>query len=506
MEEVNGKFRGRVAYTLSTDAQKLEGPSGRYERLYHMLMEAIPSSILMIDRNLRIVAANRNFLEKSKRAVYTTVGLRLEEVFPQVILERINIIEQIRDVFDTGLPSRGRRMTYRTPGVPMRVYYYRVLPFSWKGTVENVMLLMDDVTEQVRLSEEVRRIERHMASVFESASDIIVSTDIHGGILSWNPAAERLTGYSFLEVRGMPFFDYLAAEHRQVALEVFSLLERRNEECRLTEWGLVTKDGKTMQVSWVCSVMKDGDSNAVGMVTVGRDLTERRKLELQLFQSQKSAALGVMAGGIAHEIRNPLAIASSAAQFLMDDDITSDFRKECANKIHIGIKRASGIIENLLKFARLSNRPQTESVDVCFLIKESINLVENQARIEKIQINGLIPKEPLMIRGNAGVLQQALLNLFLNGINAMPEGGILTVSAEVEKGAVMIKVIDTGIGISKEDIDKIFDPFYTVTTMGKGTGLGLSICFSVFEQHGGTIEAESVPGEGSCFIVRLPLA
>jgi PAS domain S-box-containing protein len=506
MEELNRKVFGNAAYALNPDAEKVQDHSDRYEKLYHMVMEAIPSSILMIDRDLRIVAANRNFLNKSKRAIYSTVGFRLADVFPSVILESMNIIEQIKDVFEVGLPSRAHRMTYRTPGVPLRIYYYRILPFSWKGSVESVMLLMDDLTEQVRLSEEVRRIERHMASVCESASDIIISTDLLGRIFSWNPAAEKISGYPFHEVRGRVFFEHLAAEQREEASNVFSLLGLKNEGGCMAEWGFVTKEGKTVQVSWVCSSMRDGDCDAAGMVAVGRDLTERRKLEMQLFQTQKSAALGVMAGGIAHEIRNPLAIASSAAQFLMDDNITSDFRRECADKIHGGIRRASVIIENLLKFARLSNRSQPEAVDVCFLIKESINLVENQARIEKIHIKTLIPKQPVVIRGNGGVLQQALLNLFLNGINAMPDGGNLSVSVQVEKNTAVIKVVDTGVGISKDDMDKIFDPFYTISPVGKGTGLGLSICFSVVEQHGGTIETESVPGEGSSFIVSLPMA
>jgi PAS domain S-box-containing protein len=506
MKEMKGKFAAAAGGARNTVAGATPGHSDRYEKLYHMLMEAIPSSVLMIDRDLRIVTANRNFLEKSKRTIDRTLGLRLAEVFPSVILESMNIMRQIRAVFDTGLPSKAQRMTYRTPGVPLRIYYYRILPFSWKGTVENVMLLMDDLTEQVRLSEEVRRIERHMASVFESASDIIVSTDIDGRILSWNPAAEKISGYSFHEVRGSVFFVYLAAPHREEASKIFSLMGMKSEGGRMAEWGFVTKEGKTVQVSWVCSPMKDGDSGPSGMVAVGRDLTERRKLEMQLFQSQKSAALGVMAGGIAHEIRNPLAIASSAAQFLMDEDISPSFRMECASKINNGIRRASVIIENLLKFARVSSRPQTEPVDMCSLMHESINLVENQAKIEKIHITAMIPKEPVVIRGNGSVLQQMLLNLFLNGIKAMPDGGVLSVSIDVERRMAVIRVVDTGIGISKDDMDKIFDPFYTISPVGKGTGLGLSICFSVVEQHGGTIEVESVPGEGSSFTVRLPLA
>jgi len=478
--------------------------SQRFEKLYTMLLDAIPSSVLMIDRDERIVTANRNFLEKSRRSRDNTFGRRLIEVFPSIILEQMHIPQQIGQVFETNRPTQGQRMSYRTPGVPLRIYYYRILPFSWGGLVENVILLMDDLTEQVRLSEEVHRVERHLASIFESASDMVLSTDINGRILSWNPAAEKISGYSLHEVEGELFFEYLAKQHQEEAAKVFSNM-KHGEGGRMAEWGLVTKKGAAVYVSWVCSPMKDEESSATGIVAVGRDLTERRKLEMQLIQSQKFAALGVMAGGIAHEIRNPLAFSSSAAQFLMEDDISSDFRKECSEKIHVGIQRASIIIENLLRFARPSARSEIEPLDVASVIHETITLIANQAKIQKIRIRSEFPKYPVTVKGNASLLQQVFINLFLNAIKAMPDGGTLTVSIETDEDQVIIRVADTGCGISREDMDKIFDPFFTTSPVGKGTGLGLSICYSVVEQHSGTMEVESSPGKGSSFIVRLPL-
>ena len=469
-----------------------------------MLLDAIPSSVLMISRDLRIVTANRNFLEKSRRMIHNTRGCRLDEVFPDIILEQMNIIGQIRRVFETNRPTMGQRMSYRTPGVQLRIYYYRILPFSWKGTVENAILLMDDLTEQVRLSREVLKVERHLARVFESASDIMLSTDINGRILSWNPAAERLSGYIFNEVRGRMFFDYLSSQNREEARRFFSVM-KQGETGLMAEWGLVNKRGETIQVSWVCSLIKDDEFIPVGAMAVGRDLTERRKLETQLAQTQKFTALGVMAGGIAHEIRNPLAISSSAAQFLMEDTISPDFRKECANKIQAGIQRASIIIENLLRFARPSARTRTESLDVEVLIKEAMTLIRNQARIQKIVIKSELSQESQLVFGNASLLQQVFINLFLNGIKAMPQGGTLSVAVRREGDQVQIRVADTGCGIPRDDMDKIFDPFYTTSPSGKGTGLGLSICFSVVEQHSGTIVAESTPGKGSVFNVHLPL-
>lgn len=476
--------------------------SGRHERLYTMLLEAIPSSVLLIDRDGRIVSANRNFLEKSRRSMSDTIGYRLDEVFPSSILDYMDLKRRILQVFEQNQPTAGERMTYRTPGLPLRIYYYRILPFSRKEIVENAMLLMDDVTEQVRLGEEVRRVERHLAGVVESASDIVLSTDIEGKILTWNTAAQKVTSYTVDEVKGRHFSEYCATNHEEV-LSAFSAM-KKGKSSHSAEWTLVTKLGNSIPVSWVCSPMKDDLGQTVGIVAVGRDLTEQRKLEAQLLQSQKLSALGVMAGGIAHEIRNPLAVCSSAAQFLMEDDIAPEFRKECAERIHWGVQKASAIIENLLRFARPGAITDFVAVDLVSTLRETLGLIENQARLQKVDLASRVPEKGLVVKGNASLLQQVFMNLFLNAIDAMPDGGRLTVSSEQDGHDVVVRVTDTGHGLSREAISNIFDPFYTTSPVGKGTGLGLSLCYSIVDQHSGIIEVESVEGKGSTLIVRLP--
>lgn len=476
----------------------------RYQKLYEMLLEGIPSSVLLINRDLRIIEVNRNFLEKSQRSRDGTIGRRLDEIFPAIILDQVNITHRIRQAFEENRPTRGERMTYRAPGIPLRIYYYSILPFSWKKVVEEAMLLMEDVTEQVRLSEEVRRVERHLASVVESARDIVLSTDLEGRILTWNPAAEKLSGFPLHEVRDRPFIDLCVPDHRGEIRRVLSKL-KTGEDSQMGEYDLLIRDGGPVPVAWVFSPMKDHQFKTAGVVAVGRDLTERRKFEAQLLQSQKLAALGVMAGGIAHEIRNPLAVCSSAAQFLLDDDLGGDMRQECARKIYSGIQRASMIIEGLLRFARPSAKTELKKTDLAAVLQETLSLVSNEARIQKIELRTQIPQEPVWISGIVGLLQQAFLNLFLNAINAMPGGGVLSTGLGRSEDEVWVRIADTGEGISQEDLDKIFDPFYTTAPVGKGTGLGLSICYSIIKQHFGTIEAESAPGQGSTFIVRFPI-
>ena len=244
---------------------------------------------------------------------------------------------------------------------------------------------MEDVTEQVRLSEEVRRVERHLAGVVESARDIVLSTDSQGEILTWNSAAERLSGYRLEEVKGTSFVDRCAPDP-ELDLKSFLSSLQRHGKSKTLERDLLTKKGKHVPISWVFSPMKDEATQSIGLVAVGRDLSEHRKLEFQLLQSQKLAALGVMAGGIAHEIKNPLAISSSAAQLLSDDHANPEFRTECVERILSGIQKAATIVENLLRFARPSSTTEMTQLDLLPVVKDTVRLVANQARIQKIGI------------------------------------------------------------------------------------------------------------------------
>jgi signal transduction histidine kinase len=255
--------------------------------------------------------------------------------------------------------------------------------------------------------------------------------------------------------------------------------------------------------------MQNEAGRVIGVVAVGRDLTERRKLEMQILQSQKLAALGVMAGGIAHEIRNPLAISSSAAQFLIEEPICElepEFVVKCAEKIHQGIHRASKIIENLMRFARPSFQNELESVDLVTLCNDTIGLVANEAKLKKVELDIQLPSTPMIINGQPHMLQQMLMNLMLNAFRAMPNGGRIKFSLQSNHEEVMLYIADTGTGIPTHNLDKIFDPFFTTSPVGEGVGLGLSLCYSIIKQHFGAIEVESTPNKGSLFTIRLPLS
>ncbi len=476
-------------------------PLNDFEFQYEKLLNAIPSSVLIIDKKLHVRSVNDNFLLKSQRTQESTVGRSLNEVFPLVILQSTGIEEIIHQVLQNGMAVKGQKMTYRAPGVPIRIYYYSILPFM----SEQIMLIMEDVTEQFRLSEEVRRVEGHLASVVESASDIVLSTDSEGRILTWNSAAEKLSGLSAHDVDGRYFFDLCDINQKQSIFQMYQRMKVANASYT-TEFHLVTPNNtNNILISWVFSAMKDEYFNTVGIVVVGRDLAERRKLELQLRQSQKLTALGVMAGGIAHEIRNPLAVCSSAAQFLQQTPISEDFQQECARKIQVNIQKASVIIENLLRFSRSSLDTDMVEVDLIAVLKDTMEIVSNQAKVQKIKMHLSLQRTILLVSGVSGLLQQVFMNVLLNAINAMPTGGDIYLVVTVVEDRVIISISDTGIGIPAGELDNIFDPFHTSSPIGQGTGLGLSICYSIIRQHLGSIQAESRFGQGAIINITLPV-
>ena len=479
---------------------------GWYEKLCNMLLRNIPYSIVLIDPAQRVVLANRNFIEKSRRTEANTVGLRIRDIFPDAILETTQLEAKIHRLFDTGLTLPGAQITYRAPGFPSRIFYYTVIPIASGHVVEHAILVMDDITEKVQLIEKARLAERHLASVIESAQDLVISTDAGGAITSWNAAAERISGFRAGEVHGQPLADLCELSRRSEMVGLIAQLIH-GDRVEFLEINLLNKSGSLVPVDWSFSTIRDESGMVSGVVAVGRDLSERRALERHVQQSEKLAALGVMAGGIAHELRNPLSVSYSAAQFLLEEPPDPVFQKECVQKIIEGIERSSIIIENLLRFARPSSSSDTEPLNLVALAHDTITVLTPQAKLQRISLIEDFAQAVVPISGNPNLLQQVLMNLILNAYQATPADGRVTVSIGRETSTAVLRVSDTGSGMSPQLLGRIFDPFFTTRPAGQGTGLGLSICHTLVKQHGGVIAVESsVEGKGTTFVLRLPLA
>jgi two-component system, NtrC family, sensor kinase len=228
----------------------------------------------------------------------------------------------------------------------------------------------------------------------------------------------------------------------------------------------------------------------------------------ELVQSRKIAAIGTFTSGIAHELNNPINNIRLTAETLLDDvdNITPAETSELGLDILNQADRASDIVKNLLDFSRM-DRPQFSSFTISEVLDSTYKLVKNQIMVDGITLHNEVPADLPPIKGSLRNLQQVFLNLLLNAVQAMPQGGTIEVKADLEpNNFIRVDVSDTGKGILPEDLEHIFDPFYTTKEVGQGTGLGLSVTYGLVKKHGGYIEVKSQAGQGSTFSVYLPVS
>jgi signal transduction histidine kinase len=234
-------------------------------------------------------------------------------------------------------------------------------------------------------------------------------------------------------------------------------------------------------------------------------LDELSRTQAQLLHSEKLASLGVLAGGVAHEINNPLMVILGRTELmLMDEGVPSEITRNLET-IRVETERIAEIVHGLLMFSRKSRQEKIETVDVNEVLERTLMLSEHQLAVGNVRvIKEFDPKLP-PIQANPGQLQQVFMNLIINAHHAMPEGGELTVrTGPVPQRRLFIEIEDTGCGIAQEDLNRIWDPFFTTKEEGKGTGLGLSVSRNITENHGGMIGVESTVGVGTLFRVVLP--
>jgi signal transduction histidine kinase/HAMP domain-containing protein len=249
---------------------------------------------------------------------------------------------------------------------------------------------------------------------------------------------------------------------------------------------------------------------AIGKIKMEQDLREyseklKQKVEektRQLIQSEKLASLGQLAAGVAHEINNPLTNIMLDAEALRNRDLNEDSAREKIEEIISQAEVAARIIKNLLEFARQSE-PQLMEMEPEEIIERALAILSPQ--LKNIKVIRRYPEAALTLKGDPNQLQQVFVNIILNAIQAMPDGGILGISIVKNGRFIETHISDTGTGIPSENINKIFDPFFTTKEVGEGTGLGLSISLGIVQQHGGEIRVKSQVGVGSTFIVRLPI-
>ena len=330
---------------------------------------------------------------------------------------------------------------------------------------------------------------------------ILMVDATEGTLMDANHVAEHLLGYAREELRGRPFQEIHPLGERARAAALWRTAIERGHASR-DDLHLLTRGGDPIPVFANAGYIEYGPRRWVQLICV--DISDRKRLESQLIQSEKMAAIGQLAAGIAHELRNPLAIVMNALYDL--GHILGSANGEVAEDLRIAeeeIGRAQEIIKNLLEFSRES-AAEMERLDVNELLSRTLQLMQKYLQDNGVQTTtdfGAIP--PCLANPNA--LRQIALNLITNAVQAMPRGGALTLRTRTIGGNIVrLEVRDTGVGIPPEHLQDIFNPFYTTKAPGQGTGLGLSVVHSVLRRYHGEIHVASEVGVGTTFTIDLP--
>jgi PAS domain S-box-containing protein len=357
----------------------------------------------------------------------------------------------------------------------------------------------------------LRESERYFRLLVERVIDYaIFMLDPEGNVISWNSGAERIKGYKAKQIIGKHFSIFYAPDDREKGLPANALEIARKEKHFITEGWRVRKDGTFFWASVVIDPIYDDEGRLAGFAKITRDISERRdaqqkleQMQKQLAESQKMDALGQLTGGVAHDFNNLLMIISGNLDRIRKE-LSSEKGLKALSAIEMASQRAASLTSQLLTLARRQSvNPQP--VDVAQRITSVWEVLSSGiggAVALQLDINQHV--WPVIV--DATEFETALVNLVINARDAMPDGGTVTIKAfnDLARKQVAICVIDTGVGIPADVIDKVFEPFFTTKPVGKGTGLGLSQVHGFAHQAGGAVEIESVLGQGTRVCIRLP--
>ncbi len=368
-------------------------------------------------------------------------------------------------------------------------------------------------------AEELARMVTFRKNLIDSSIDGIMGCNSNGKVVTFNKSMEKILGYFQDEVVGKMFFDqfFQVGEAEKFKENLYGEEYGGKNRLFLFETHLVAKTGNRIPVQLSATVLVEGNEE-MGVVAFIRDLREIRRMEQEfadqsrLLQQDKMISLGRLAASVVHEINNPLAgilnyirlMAKILKRGSLEQEHIEKFQRYL-NLIESETERCSKIVSNLLAFSRKS-KLEFKEVNIYELLEKSIMLSQHKLTLQNIQIKTDLDSDLPEVWGDFNQIQQCVINLIFNAIDAMPEGGTLTIESSYQpgKGMVEIRIKDTGCGIAREDLPHIFDPFYTTKMEGEGLGLGLSTVYGILERHKGTIEAESALGMGSVFTIKLP--
>lgn len=476
---VNVSERNKVVEELKFQKTKLES-----------IFSAIPDLYFLLNIDGTIMDCKAKTHEEFYVPEEEFMGRKIQDVLPSAAGQKFsNAFEEVsktNDVvmFEYSLPIKNKEEFYEV----------RCIPF----TTDKVIVIARNITER-KCMEECLRFERNIkAAILDTVEALVIAIDTEGRICSFNRAIEKLSGYTFDEVRGQYFQDlFIRKEDLPSINNTIQLLASGIRPIQ-TENIWVTRNGKKKLISWENSILYDNHGKIKFIIGTGKDITEQRKTDELLRRSEKLSAVSQLAAGVAHEVRNPLTVLKGFIQLLQTAPSNEAYYELMLHEI----ERIETIISEFLSLAK-PEVIRLEKKNLYEIIQKVVALLNTKAIMQQIDI--ILEPNPNLVEiyCNDNQLKQVFINILQNSMEAMPNGGKIQVTVEQDGKEVHIRFVDEGCGISQERLKRLCEPFYS--TKEKGTGLGLMISSKIIHAHKGKITFSSSEGVGTTAVITLPI-
>lgn len=511
LEQQLQEYTTKLEEAVSERTQQLVASQARYKALFDLVAD----SVFMVNETGTIVAVNKREEQALGYAEAAVVGRSLFEVVLAGHHEALrgwvaDIVTGQRKVATQELMVRhadGRE-------TPVEMDLIRV------GVAERllVMVQLRDITDRKRLerqlqsyreeleqkvrerTREIEETKQYLENLLENANDVIYTLDAEQRFTYVNSKIEAW-GYRKEDLLGRPYLALLSKRHRGRRLK--STLDIGAKQVYEVE--VVTRTGEPRAVMVSVSPLHAVEGTILGVLGIARDMTETKKLEQQIRNSEKLASVGRLAAGVAHEINNPLGGILNCLYNLRKGTLSPSRQEEYRVSMEDGVRRVQKIVRQLLDFSQ-QHEPEFALTDINHVVEQVLVLTTHLFAPNRIVLETVLGQGLPQVMVDRHMIEQVLMNLVLNAVQAMKEGGTLTIQTVVIEGVCLVEVRDTGSGIPPSVLPRIFDPFFSTKKEGEGTGLGLSVSLGIVERHGGRIVVDSEVGKGTVFTLYLPVS
>jgi PAS domain S-box-containing protein len=511
LEQELQHYTSGLEQAVSERTQQLVASQARYKALFDLVAD----SVFMVDETGTVVAVNKREEQALGYAESKIVGSSMHDVV--VPAHRRALAGWLAEIRTGQRQVPSQEITvYNAAGLETPVEM-DLIQVAGAGQLL-VMVQMRDITDrkklerelqtyreelEIKVRERTREIEetkQYLENLLENANDVIYTLDTEQRFTYVNNKV-NVWGYRKDDLVGRPYLSLLSRRHRGRRLK--NTLDIGAKQVYEVE--VVTRMGEPRFVMVSVSPLHGADGEILGVLGIARDMTETKKLEQQIRNSEKLASVGKLAAGVAHEINNPLAGILNCLYNLRKGKLSLARQEEYCASMEDGVRRVQKIVRQLLDFSQ-QHEPEFSLTDINQVVDRVLVLTNHLFIPNLIRLETLLGHTLPSLMVDRHMIEQVLMNLVLNAVQAMKSGGVLTIKTSVLEGVCRVEVSDTGSGIPPAVLPRIFDPFFTTKSEGEGTGLGLSVSLGIVERHGGKILVESEVGKGTTFTLCLPLS